>query len=112
MTFQRHQRRIVGYAIATAVAFAAPAYAKPEDKAKPAASTAAKPDDKSKSAKPAATKPAKPAAKKDEKAAKAKKSSPVKTAAKKSAVPLPRARPVLVASTVPMVPAKATLSPL
>ena len=34
MTFQRHQRRIVGCAIATAIALAAPAYAKPEDKAK------------------------------------------------------------------------------
>src|SRR3954452_19331316 len=106
MTFQRHQRRIVGCAIATAIALAAPAYAKPEDKAKsPASITAAKPDDNAKSAKPAA--------KKDAKAAKAKKSATTKTAApNKAAVPLPRAGPILVASTIPMAPAKATLSPI
>src|SRR3954464_3752002 len=103
MTFQRHQRRIVGCAIATAIALAAPAYAKPEDKAKPAASvTAAKPDEKGKTAKPAA--------KNDEKATKAKKkNAPIKTAAaKKPVIPLPRARPILVASTIPMALAKAT----
>jgi soluble lytic murein transglycosylase len=100
MTFQRHQRRILGYAVATAMAFAAPAFAKAEEKAKPAGAAAAKTDDKAKPAKSAATKPAK-----------AKKSAAVKTAAKKPAIPLPRARPLLVASVVPMAPAKATLSP-
>ncbi len=111
MIVQRHQRRILGYAIATAMAFATPAFAKPEEKAKPASTAAAKPDEKDKPAKSAAAKPAKPVVKKEEKAAKAKKSAPVKAAAKKPAIPLPRPRPILVASAVPMAPAKATLSP-
>jgi len=110
MLFQRSQRRLFGYAIATAVAFAAPAFAKPEEKAKPASPAAAKPEDKAKSAKPA--KAAKPAAKASHAARPAKKAASSKVVAGKSAVPLPRARPLLVASAVPMVPAKATLSPI
>src|SRR6202008_3578416 len=56
--------------------------------------------------------PPKPAPKKDDKAAKAKKSAPAKVVAKKPTIPLPRARPLMVvASAIPMVPAKATLSP-
>src|SRR4029078_7714097 len=43
MTFQRHQRRIVGYAIATAVALRARDYAKPADTAQHRASHAATP---------------------------------------------------------------------
>src|SRR5690349_21283546 len=105
MIFQRSQRRVLGYAIATAVAFAAPAFGKTDDKAKPATSAAAKPEEKTKSAKPekAAQKP-KHGAKPTKKAAAAN-----ITAAKRT-VPLPRSRPVHVASTVPMVPIKATLS--
>ena len=107
MILQRSQRRLLGYAIAIAVAFAAPAFAKPEDKAKPASSAAAKPEEKAKSAKSA-----KPAAKAKHAAKPAKKTTPATAAASKPAVPLPRARPLLVASAVPIVPAKATLSPV
>jgi soluble lytic murein transglycosylase len=111
MIFQCSQCRLFGYAIAMAVAFAAPAFAKTEDKAKPTNSAAAKPEEKDKAAK--STKLAKPAAKTKQAAKPAKKAAPAKTAAGKPAVPLPRARPLLVvASTVPMVPAKATLSPI
>ena len=110
MIFQRSQRRVLGYAIAAAVVFAAPAFANPEDKAKPASAAAAKPEEKS-PAKSAAAKPAKKAAKAPEKAAKlAKKVAPAN--AGKTAIPLPRARPLLVASAVPMAPMKATLSPI
>jgi len=107
MLFQRSQRRLLGYAIATAVAFAAPAFAKSEDKAKPASSAAAKPEETVRSAK---SEKAAPNSKRA--AIPAKKTAPAKTAARKPAVPLPRARPMLVASTVPIVPAKATLSPI
>src|SRR3954454_15170362 len=108
MISQRSQRRLFGYAIATAVAFAAPAYAKAEDKGKPASTAAAKPEEKGKPEKSTAAKP--PV--KTIQAAKPKKSSAVKAAANKP-IPLPRARPrLLVASAIPMVPAKATLSPI
>ena len=107
MILQSSQRRLLGYAIATAMAFAAPAFAKTEDKAKPATSAATKPEEKAKSAKP------EKAAQKSKHAAKpTKKAAPLNTAAAKPPVPLPRSRPVLVASTVPIVPIKATLSPI
>jgi soluble lytic murein transglycosylase len=99
MPVQRSKRRRFGCVIAAAVVFAAPAFAKPEDKAKPSSSVTAT--------------PVKPAAKATETSAKPakKKSGAAKAVARKPAVPLPRARPLLVASAVPMVPAKATLSP-
>src|SRR3954454_5892648 len=102
MISQRSQRRLFGYAIATAVAFAAPAYAKAEDKAKPASTAAAKPEEKGKPEKAAAAKSAKPAVKITH-LAKPKQSASVKAAANKP-IPLPRARPrLLVASAIPMV---------
>jgi len=107
MIFERSQRRLFGYAIATAVAFAAPAFAKPEDKEKPATSAAAKPEGKAKSAKPA-----KSAAKPNHAPKPARTVASSKAVAGKPPVPLPRARPLLVASAVPMVPVKATLSPI
>jgi soluble lytic murein transglycosylase len=103
MIFQRSQRSIFGYAIATAVAFAAPAYAKPEDKAKPVSTAAAKPEEKGK--------PAKPAPKSAHAAKPKKRTVAAKSAAVGVPIPLPRARPILVASVVPMAPVKATLSP-
>src|SRR4051794_37422341 len=90
MIFQRSQRRVLGYAIATAVAFAAPAFAKSEDKAKPTDSATAKLEDKAKPAKSAAAKPAKA----PEKAAKPAKKVAAAKAARKTAIPLPRARPL------------------
>jgi soluble lytic murein transglycosylase len=105
MNFQRSPRRFLRYALATALTFgvpAAPALAKSADKA-------AKPE------KAAAAKPAKPAQKKT---AKAKPAKPAHTAQKfavhepKHHVPVPRSRPLLVASTVPILPAKAMLSPI
>src|SRR4051812_37156073 len=51
MISQRSQRRLFGYAIATAVAFAAPAYAKAEDKGKPANPGGEKPEKKGKAEK-------------------------------------------------------------
>jgi soluble lytic murein transglycosylase len=106
MILQRSQRRLLGCAIATALAFGAsgaPTFAKPAEKAaKPEKSAAAKP------VKPAAKTAAKPKPVKF-----AHKGAAHKTAARKSpAVPVPRARPLLVASAVPMAPIKATLSPV
>ena len=102
MAFKRClPRQLFGCAIvALAFSVAAPALAKPADKAKPAMSAAAKPAPAKKAAK---SKPV---------------TSTAKTAARKSSsrkgqpVPLPRARPVMVASTVPMAPPKASLSPV
>ena len=115
MPLQRAQRRYLGYVIATALALggsAAPALAKPEDKNAKAAKSA---DTKPAVAKPAAAKPASLAKEtaKPKQVAKPKQAKPAAKAAAKSArVPLPRARPLMVvASAVPMVPARATLSP-
>src|SRR2546421_1155327 len=106
MTFRRRlPRGLFGCAIALAIAMPALA-APPGETAKLAkAATPAPPaDEKTAKAKPAATKSAK------SKAAKSK--SAAKPAAKSAKVtPLPRVRPVIVASAVPMAPARATLSP-
>jgi soluble lytic murein transglycosylase len=112
MIFKRSQRRLFGCAIATALAFGvsgASALAKPEEKtATPVKSAAAKPVDKktakSKIAthKTAKSKTAKPAAK-------GAANKPVAKAGQHP--PLPRARPIIVASAVPMAPARASLAP-
>ncbi len=106
MPFKRcFSRRLLGCAIALALsapAFAANPTAKP---AKPAVAAPAA-DKKAAKAKPAATKTAK-----SKSAKAAAKSAKSLTKSAKSA-PLPRARPaIMVASTVPMVPARAALSP-
>jgi len=112
MIFKRSQRRLYGYAIATALVLGvsgASALAKPDETAaKPAKVAAAKPAEKK-------TAKAKAAA---HKTAKSKSAKPAtKNAANKPVTkagqhpPLPRARPIVVASAVPMAPARASLAP-
>src|SRR5205085_9993303 len=91
-------RLLLGCAIA--LALSAPGLAaNPADTTTPAAATAAADKNKAAKAKPATTKTGK--------------SKPVAKPGAKTAngTPLPRARPAVVASVVPMVPVKATLSP-
>jgi len=94
------------FGCAIALALSAPAFAAPAEQAKPAKpAAAATTDKKAAKAKPATGTTAKPA-----KTALRSAAQPRAKAVKH--IPLPRARPaIMVASTIPMVPAKATLSP-
>ena len=94
------------FGCAIALALSAPAFAAPAEQAKPAKpAAAATTDKKGAKAKPATGTTAKPA-----KTALRSAAQPRAKAVKN--IPLPRARPaIMVASTIPMVPAKATLSP-
>jgi len=116
----RSQRLLWGCAVlALAVSMGAPALAAPADKAKPAAVTpdkkaaADKKGAKPKAAKPAAAKPAatKPAATRSANNKSAQSSAKIANKPIKMNAPLPRARPIIVASAVPMVPARASLGP-
>jgi soluble lytic murein transglycosylase len=101
MIFKRSQRRLFNCAIAMALVSGAPAFAnapaKPADK--PAESKAAKL--KAIASKTAKSKAAKPAAKNA--------LTPGKVLGQRA--PLPRPRPILVASAIPMAPARASLAP-
>src|SRR4051812_14475739 len=101
MIFKRSQRRLFNCAIAMALVSGAPAFAnapaKPADK--PAESKAAKL--KAMASKTAKSKAAKPAAKNA--------LTPGKVLGQRA--PLPRPRPILVASAIPMAPARASLAP-
>ncbi|MEA3091307.1 MAG: hypothetical protein QOJ04_2649, partial [Caballeronia sp.] len=113
----RNQRLLWGFAVlALAVGMGAPALATPAETAKPAAVT---PDTKAaadkKSAKPKAA-PAKAAAIKPA-TTKSATNKPAQSTAKiaskpiKTNAPLPRARPIVVASAIPMVPPRGSLAP-
>ena len=113
MIFKRSQRRLFECAVAMALVSGAPAFAKPAEQPANAADkpTAAKPAVDKKAAKPKAVDPKTTKAKPVKPTPKAAAPKPFPGKVLGQRAPLPRARPIIVASAVPMVPARASLAP-